>query len=403
MHGEKVQVAVAGQRVALNLAGVAKNEVARGDVVTAPGFLSPSFMVDAWFRLLKDAKELKNRTRIRIHHGTKEVLGRIVFFDRDGLRPGEEAFAQLRLEEPIVPRYRDRIVARSYSPIITIGGGQIIDSHPIKHRRSDKRLFENLRIRLEGTDEEITRLSLSGMGFASFADVSRKAEISDAALERALSFLKEKGEVVVFKQDKWYFALAAEASEKEDAIARRVSSFHKENPLERGITKQRLRAELFPKMDEREFDIHLSRLSSTGRIALKGALVSDPKASVSIGEEDAALLDRIERLLASAGFSPPEVSELQAELSVDGKRMTGLLEHLAAQGKAARISHEFYFDAKAVEEAKRILKERFAGREISVSEFRQLLGTSRKYALPLLNYFDAIGLTRRHGDARILR
>ena len=403
VHGEKVQVAVAGQRVALNLAGVAKNEIARGDVVTAPGFLSPSFMVDVRFRLLKQAKELKNRTRIRVHHGTKEVLGRIAFFDREILGPGEEAFAQLRLEEPIVPRYRDRIVVRSYSPIETIGGGQIIDSHPAKHRRSEKGLFENFRIRLEGSEEEIVQLILAGEGFASFAELSVKAELAETALKKALSALIEKGDVVVFRQERECFSLAAYAREKEDAIARRVASFHKENPLDPGITKQQLKAELFPEMGDREFDVHLSRLVAAGRVTLKGALIADPSAHISLGEEDKVLLDRIEKRLATSGFSPPEVSELQAEFAVDGKKLTGLLEHLARKGKVVRISHEFYFDANLVEEAKRILRERFSGREISVSEFRKLLDTSRKYALPLLHYFDAIGLTRRHGDARILR
>ncbi|MCL5291932.1 MAG: selenocysteine-specific translation elongation factor [Actinobacteria bacterium] len=403
VHGEKVGTAVAGQRVALNLVGLGKEEIERGDVVTAPAFLSPSFMIDVRFTLLRGARELKDRTRVRVHHGTKEALARIVLFDREALRPGESAFAQLRLEEPIVPRYGDRFVVRSYSPIETIGGGRVLDSHPAKHRKNEKGLFERLEVRLEGNEADLIKFVLGGAGIMSFADALKKTELTETLLKKVLRALAEGGEVIQVKLDKEYFSLASEIGEKEDAIMRRLSAFHKENPLSHGVAKQQLKADLFPKMPEREFDVLLSRLTASGRIILEGALAADPSAKVTLSAEDKALLEKIEERLKESGYSPPEVAELGGELKVEDRKLVTLLDHLAREKRAVRVSHEFYFGFESVEEAKRLLKERFADKEISVSEFRQLLGTSRKYALPLLNYFDTTGLTRRHGEARILR
>lgn len=403
VHGQKTEIAVAGQRVALNLVGLAKDEIERGDVVTALGFLSPSFMIDAHFRLLSSAKELKDRARLRIHHGTREVLGRIVLFDRETLSPGESTFCQLRLEGPVIPRYRDRFVIRSYSPIETIGGGTIIDSHPAKHRKNEAGLVEALKVRLEGKDEELVGLALAGSGLTSFQDLLSKTELTENALRGSLDGMVAGGDVLAFKLDRDYYTIAAEIAEKEGAVTRRLSVFHKDNPLERGITKQQLKAELFPKMAEREYDLLLSRLAASGRVALDGAFVADPSSMVGLSAEDQRLIKAVEGRLVEAGISPPEVASLAKEFNIAEKKLAGLLDHLTREQRVVRVSHEFYFSVETVENAKRLLRENFTGKEISVSDFRQLLETSRKYALPLLNYFDATGLTRRRGEARILR
>ncbi|MHB0977727.1 MAG: selenocysteine-specific translation elongation factor [Candidatus Aquicultorales bacterium] len=403
VHGSKVEAAIAGQRVALNLVGLAKDEIDRGDVVTAPGFLSPSYMVDVHFRLLKGARELKDRTRLRVHHGTKEVLGRVVFFDRPVLEAGSACFAQLRLEEPIVPRYGDRLVVRSYSPIETIGGGMIVDSHPHKHRRNERGLFEMFELRLDGKPEDLIRIALAGRGLQSFANVLGATELPEAVLRQSLDGLVESGEVLPSKLDKEYYQLKKEVEAARGMVGERLRRFYKENPLAHGISKQQLKAELFRSTPDREFDLLLSGLSKEGKVALEGTLVVDPSVKVALGKEDEALLAKIERKVKEGKFSPPEVGELEAELKVPNKKLVGLLDHLARENRAVRVTHEFYFDAESVREAERLLRENFAGREISVSEFRQLIESSRKYALPLLNYFDSVGVTRRHGEARVLR
>ncbi|MCL4499923.1 MAG: selenocysteine-specific translation elongation factor [Chloroflexi bacterium] len=403
VHGSKVGTAVPGQRVALNLVGLSKDDVERGDVVTSPGFLSPSYMVDVHFKLLKGFKELKDRTRLRVHHGTKEVLGRIVFFDREILKPGDSAFAQLRLEEPIIPRYGDRLVMRSYSPIETIGGGTIIDSHPIKHRRSEKGLFERLQTLLDGDASRLIKLALYGAGLVGIFELIAKTELAESTVRATINELVESGEITLVKLDKEYAVLTEEVVEKESAAMKRVAAFHKEDPLGVGIAKQQLKAELFAKLPDKEFDFLIARLASAGRITLEGAFVADPSAKVALGAEDEALLSKIEAVLKERGVAPPDVEELGVEFKLPEKRLVGLLEHLTRSKRAVRISHEFFFACEVVAEAERLLKEHFAGKEISVSEFRQLLGTSRKYALPLLNYFDTIGMTKRQGEARVLR
>ncbi|MDP2210842.1 MAG: selenocysteine-specific translation elongation factor, partial [Candidatus Aquicultor sp.] len=272
VHGSKEGTAIAGQRVALNLVGLEKDDIERGDVVLAPGFLTPSFMLDGQFKLLESApKELKNRTRVRVHHGTSEVLGRIVLTDREVLKPGETAFVQLRLEQPVIPKYNDNFVIRSYSPVQTIGGGRILDSHPVKFRLAQKDDFTHrCEIFLIGESVDVIRLYLAeAAGFMTEKQLWVRSELDEESVREGLGALKGSGEVSVLTIDKSDNYIL---KDKFDAHIKAFEGFlndnFKKNPLNPWMSKQLVRSQLFDWMSDKEFDAFVAAAMASGKVVV---------------------------------------------------------------------------------------------------------------------------------------
>jgi len=406
VHGVKSDVAIAGQRVALNLVGLDKDDIERGDVVLVPGFLSPSYMFDAQLRLLESApRELKNRTRVRIHHGTSEVLGRIVLTDREVLNPGESAFVQVRLENPVIPKYNDNFVIRSYSPIQTIGGGRILDSHPLKYRASHKNFGERCQVLAGGDPEAITRLYLKeAKGFMTLKQLWVRTELDESQIRDSLAKLKESGEITSIAIDKAdNFILKSTFDSYVKSFEDFLNDNFKKNSLNPWVSKQIIRSQLFDWMSDKEFDTFVSHLQQSGKVIVDKAQVAHAKAKVTVGEEDEKLIASIMKMIVEGRYGPPETTWIAKQLGMDQKKINSLADHLSRQGKLARIAPNMYFEASLIEQAKADIKKNFSGKQISPSDVRQLLDTSRKYVIPLLNYFDTMGVTRRVGESRIVR
>lgn len=406
VHGSKADVAVAGQRVALNLVGLDKDDIERGDVVLAPNYLSPSYMFDAQLRLLESApKELKNRARIRLHHGTSEVLGRVVLTDREILTPGETAFVQFRLESPIVPKYNDKFVVRSYSPIQTIGGGRILDSHPVKYRLSHKAFGERCQILAGGDPEAITSLYLKeAKGFITARQLQVRSELEEVQVKESLAKLKESGKITSISVDKLDSFIQ---KEKFDALIKSFEDFlidnFKKNPLNPWASKQIIKSQLFDWMSDKEFDTFVAHMQKSGKIVVDKAQVAHSKAKVTMGEEDEKLMSTVLKKIVDGKFSPPETTWLAKEMSLDLKKVNSIADLLARERKLVRVAQNMYFDAQIIERAKADLKKNFSGKQISPGDARQIMDTSRKYIIPILSYFDMIGVTRRVGETRLVR
>lgn len=407
VHGSKEGTAIAGQRVALNLVGLEKDDIERGDVVLAPGFLSPSFMFDGQLKLLESApKELKNRARVRLHHGTSEVLGRVVLTDREVLNPGESAYVQLRLEQPIIPKYNDNYVIRSYSPIQTIGGGRILDSHPAKFRLAHKEAFtERCQVLSIGDSVEVIRLYLQeATGFMTEKQLWVRAELDAERVREGLASLSESGEiaaVVIDKSDNYILKDALDAHIK--TVEDYLNEHFKKNPLNPWVGRQLVRSQLFDWMSDKEFDAFVAYLQAEGRVVVDKAQVAHAKAQVTVGAEDEELIAKLTTKIKESKYGPPETNFIAQEFGVDHKKLNTLADLLARQHKLVRVAPNMYFDAELVEKAKADLKANFSGKQVSPADVRQLLDTSRKYIIPLLNYFDMTGVTRRVGDSRIVR
>jgi selenocysteine-specific elongation factor len=406
VHSTAVEKASAGQRVAMNLAGIERDEIRHGDVVATPGTLTVTDRFDARFTYLGspgDDKPFVSGARVHVNHGTREVLGRVLLMDAERLAPGESALAQVRLEEPLAPRYDDRFIVRSYSPVYTVGGGVVLDAMPPRRTRlraDERELLEALLVHDLST-ASFGLLASRSMPMTS-AEVAAalgvpRPQVADELNRAKLERLKVGGETAFVTGD----ALDALVS----AIERELLAFHAENPKATGIATSALRDTVDRRLAPKAFDAVLEVAQSRGVVTVEAGRARHPKAAVSAMAAEQTASDALLPLLESQGLAPETVSELAAETGTDVGIARKVLGSLARDGRIVRISSELHFSADAMASARESLTAYLLAHSTGASagELRDALGVSRKYAIPLLEYFDAQGLTKRDGDVRVLR
>lgn len=401
VHGTKVESASAGTRVAINLAGLEVAELGRGDICAAPGTLKASSLFDLRLTLLGDAaKPLKNRARIRLHVGTAELIGRMILLDRDELQPGDQAYAQFRSETKAAAARGDRFVIRSYSPMNTIGGGVIIDPVARKHRRFDSAVLSALETSSKGAPEELVEQALrqSPTGINA-AELSKASGVGD--LRGLLDSLKSSGKVIELSGGRLIHAHAL--SQHAARIRETLDQFHARNPLRPAMPKEELRMTAAKAFDSRSFAVLLTYLEEGGEIATSGTAASLPGREVRLTPEQESASEKIISELRKAGYNVPSPDEFLKTSGVPSATAKEILDLLVHQGDVVKVAEDIYLHRSTVEQAERMIREHISKNgKITVSEFRDLVGTTRKYALPILEYFDSKHVTRRVGDERIL-
>jgi selenocysteine-specific elongation factor len=406
VHNASVPEAVAGQRTAINLQGIDKVELERGDVLGHPGEFAPTFMLDAVLQHLSDApRPLRHRARVRLHVGTSEIMGRVILLDRDELAPGEEAYVQLRLEEPAIVLPRDRFVIRSYSPVQTIGGGILLDAQASKHRRGEAGLAAHFRLLAEGSPEEIFSHHLrqathQGLRLSEFLP---RTELSESRLRQVATTLQRAGRLRAVNADmRWY--LHAEALDSLTRELRRyLETFHRQNPLKPNIASEELRAKVRG-LGERVCLMALEELRQQGVVVVERDRVRLATHQVALDDTRERILNELEAEFLAAGYQPPRVEDLFAKLNIGKGHDKALLQVLLDQGRAVRLKENVVFHRANLAKAETLLVQYLRDhREITPIEFKDLLGISRKYAIPMLEYFDSQKITIRVGDKRILR
>jgi len=405
-QGRKSSTATAGMRVALNVPQVAVEEVGRGDVLATPGRLEPTFMLDVDCRMLESSPvPLEQRQRVRVHLGTKEVMARAVILDRDAIAPGEEGLVQLRLEERTSAQRLDRYVIRRYSPQITIGGGRVLDANPRKHRkRHAGEVVGTLRTLGDAKDEQLVLRLLGGAGILSFDDLVTRTNLPADQVEEIVGALGVDGEVIELEAKGARHLAAKSVFDKfEGELVDALRAFHQKNPLrggpKRGEILSRWKHELPDFLLKHFVDVALSRVTikSPG-----GDLLALHDFEVRLTKKQRAALEQIEAALVEGRFQPPDLVALAADSLLQEKAARELAQVLVDQGKAINIEGKIYFHERIVAEGVRLLREGYARQpEMTMSDFRQLVGTTRKYALPLLNYYDSQSYTVRRGDVRV--
>ncbi len=406
VHGENVERAFAGQRVALNLPGISKDEIERGDVILTPGHLRPTLMADGRLSLIESApRPLKNRVRVRFHHGTREVMARVILLGgRPELRPGESAFVQFRLERPVLASYGDRYILRSYSPVTTIGGGEILDSHPKKHRYHQQAVLGALEKREEGLPYDLVLLVVEEGGIPlSFQQLLARTELKEKDLRSALQNLLSAKELeeIPGEGGPLYITQALLGSLRERMV-NSTAELHDANPLKAGIEKEALRQRVDADMKPEVFEALLRSAASVGALEVETGRVRVAGQGRTLSERELGEKNGILEAIRDRGFSPPLFKELMERFDLDRGKLRDLIGILLEEGQIEQVNPDYFLFKGKLEEAEKRIRSTIAERgRLGVSDVREMLGASRKYAIPLLEFFDRKRVTRREGDYRI--
>lgn len=399
VHEKKQDVAYAGTRVAVNLAGVEMSDIGRGDVILSPGYLQASHTLDAFVRVLEDApRPLANRTRVRLHIGSAEVIGRAIVLGGNEIAPGGKGFVQLALEHPVVSARGDRFVLRFFSPMDLVGGGIVLDPAAHKHKAHERNLIERLEHKLRGDPVDLVEDTLLLREAGSTADeLAKQTGLALTEVKRALTELT-KADKITSAGDRLIHRAAIEAlTVRAGAL---LQSYFEANPMKSAMAKEEFRRLLGPSIDPKGFPTILSLLSDSGAVEISETAVKLPGRVPSLSDKDQQFVDRIERVYSEAGVNPPIADDLEQKLGAKAKEATALL---VERGLLVRIAPDLFFHRQAIENAQealtRYLEER---KEMTVAEFRDLIGSSRKYVVPLLEYFDKTRVTERVGVMRVL-
>jgi selenocysteine-specific elongation factor len=403
-HGQPVASARAGQRTAINLQGLERTAIARGDVVGLPGTLVSSTLVDSTFELLPDApRAVKTRTRVRFHVGTSEIMARALLLDRAELAPGETAFARFRLEAPLVARPGDRFVVRSYSPIVTIGGGTLLDVDPPRFKRKGPALVAHLELLQTGSPDAVLEEHVRhvGSGGVRLTTLAGRVPFGPERLRALLGGLQAGGRVISIDRD--WFIHPDSFGRLRGLVADELTAFHRASPLKPGMSREELRGRAGG-ADERVFAFLLSSLAAEGVVKTERDKVWLASHEVRPSPEQQRVMDTLEGEFSRAEAAPPSPEEALGRAGVTGDEEHELFQVLVQSGKLVRVKESLFFHAQALESIQTklvaLLRER---KDIGPSDIKDLLGISRKYAIPLLEFFDQRRVTARVGERRILR
>ncbi len=400
VHSQDVQEAYAGQRVAVNLAGLKKTDLNKGDVIAVPDSMHTTMMIDIHLTVLKDCdREIRNATRLHLYHGARDILCKIVLLDRDSVGAGESCYAQLRLEEEIAVKTGDRFVLRFYSPVETIGGGVILDSNPFKHKRNDATVLESLKLKEGGSDRE--KIS------AALRDYSARFETLDF-LQIQTGIPKEQFDQQINKliKDKVAFRVSDNVvihtdylNRLKDSAVKLLESYHKENPLREGMKKDEFRNKLIKYEDISVVDKITDSL--VNRKVLK--YVNNCVALADFEVQQDNNQQEIENAFLQGGFSPESPDQIAARFP-KVKNFKQVLESLVNTGKLVRVEEKILLHADYYNKALTLAKEHVdQNGQITLAEMRDLMGASRKFAVAVLEYWNKRGITKKVGDARTFK
>lgn len=412
VHGDKVDAAEAGQRVAVNLAGVEVQDMERGNVVAVPGTLHPTQALDAKLELLtvrftpESLRPLHNRTRIRFYTGTQEIMGRVVLLDKEELAPGETAYVQFFLEEAAVVGRGDRFIIRSYSPLTTLGGGTVIEPYAKKHRRFKEEVLAELQIKEKGTPDELLEQTVrkAASPFLTGEDICRVLPALAGELNEITGEMAAAGRLLVLPADNKQLYIHPE---RYDSLCREVEAtlgrYHLQQPLKLGLPQEELRKRLFAGLAPRVFAEMLNYLAADGVIAVENQKVRRPEHSITFSPAEAMVKEKLDAAYEENPYAPPAAAELAAAAKLDAALVEKVIDAMVEMGELVRLGGEVVLTRSALETAKEKAAAHIgANGSITLAEFRDLLQTSRKFALPLLEHFDETKFTRRVGDKRVL-
>ncbi len=404
VHGKSVDTSYAGQRVAINLANIKREEIFRGNVLAQVSSMEPSMMMDVRIDLLKHTKRiLKNRDRVRLYHGTSEILCRIVLLDKEELNPGESSYAQLRLEEEIVAKRGDHIVIRFYSPMETIGGGRILEANPIKHKRFKQDTIKMLQTKEEGKNEDIVEEIVKRFS-SKFENIDFYKIQTGMSKEQTLNIIEllvKKNVLIKFLENTILHISYVEKIEEN--IIHILNEYHYKNPLKFGMLKEELKNKILNQIKSKLYDEIILYFIQKKTIQQYNHFIALYDFKIQYTKEQEKIKNQIEKIYLETPFKMPSTQELFKNIK-NQKQYEQVLYGMIDVGTLIKVDEDILIHVKnynkAIEMLKNYIKENGA---ITLGEFRDLLNTTRKYALPILEIFDQKKITKRVGEKRVLQ
>jgi selenocysteine-specific elongation factor len=403
--GKAVERATPGQRTAVNLAGIEYTALERGMVLATPGKFRMTRRMDVRLELLGSARKMKQGARVHFHAGTAETIAEVFFQEQKELPPGSSVFANLKLQEAILLLPADHFIVRQFSPVVTIGGGTVLDPLARRLLQRDTGRIAYLETLERGNREEIlaamTERAIVGLGYEEI--VARSAWM-DQEIRETAKRLSAAGRVKTVSTEPLVLVSGKVFAEVQKRILEKVEKFQKENPLLPGILREDLRSSLGKRVRAETFRRALEELAEQKKLDAAGELVKKAGSEITLQAEEAKAKDQMEAAFRTAGLEVPSVKEVLGKLAIEAKRAERLLQILLREKDLVRVSLDLIFHRDALAQ----LKQRLAGykesrgERISVPAFKELTGITRKYAIPLLEYLDRERVTRRAGDDRVI-
>ncbi len=404
--GEKaVPRAVAGQRTAVNLAGVDLSEVHRGMVLAAPGRFQSTRRLDTRVSLLSSARRMRNRSRVHFHQGTAATTAEVVLLDRGELAPGESACAQLRLSDPLLVLPGDRFILRQFSPVVTIGGGVALDVLAERHRSRDTGVVPFLEILERGSRADV----LAALAAAAPRGLERSQIMSrtgwlNEEITGTVRGLSRQGELRVASEQPLVVVSRQHLASCISRIRAQAEAFHRDHPLLEGISKEALRARAAPGVFPAVFLAALEELAAENWLTLAGDTVKRAGRVIPLQSDESLAKKQIEGAFARSGLTVPVIKDALAGLAVEPRRAESILQLLLREQVLVRVAEDLVFHRDALARLRQLLADykQKSGDRLSIAAFKDLTGVTRKYAIPLLEYLDRTRVTRRAGDERII-
>jgi selenocysteine-specific elongation factor len=403
--GRTVAEAVAGQRTAVNLADIQLGEIERGMVLATGGVFRPTRQIDARIRLLPSARPLKTHSHIHFHCGAAERIAEVVLLDANHLMPGGTALAQLRLNAPTLVLPGDRFIIRQFSPVVTVGGGIVLDALAARHKKSDAGSMQFLATLENGSSEDVLRAMVArdaqGVDLAQLVASTGWLEREVRETARTLADAKQ---IRIVSEQPWIAISSQAINELALAVERHVNDFHAANPLVPGIAKEELRGRIAKRFWPETFRAALDELVRQGKISIAGDTVQRARREISLSGQESKAKEQIAREFERAGFAAPAVTEVLSRVAVDPTRARTLLQLLIREKTLVKVTEELIFHSAALAKLTDLLAgyKREHGERLPIAAFKELAGVSRKHAIPLLEYMDRVRLTRRAGDERVI-
>ena len=405
VHGKDVKTAYAGQRVAVNLAGLKKTDIKRGDAVVKPGTVRVSRMLDVRLQNLKGSRRvIQNDTQVHLYHGAQVLLAKVVLLDRDALNPGESCYAQLRMAEPIATKSGDRFVIRFYSPLETIGGGVILDDSPVRHKRNVQAVLDALKIKESGSggDRVIQVLAEYGTALPTAAELASKMHLEEEEVRSAMHDLCGQGRVVEPLEGR--YAAASVMDRTWETCREILAGYHKVNPLHAGMKEAEVRQKCFKNLEQAAADALLRQLCNEGKLRRQAQRYALGDFEIHFTKRQNNIKQKLLQTYRNAGIESPATDDVMAAFpqneKLDAKQV---LESLVTGGELVMLTPQICWYKDVFANACEVTKKHFEENETLVlGQLRDLLQSSRKYTLALLEYYDKNKITKKDGDLRYL-